>query len=695
MSTRVQPARGTRAIYDLYIALVILVVAWAGCRLYLPAFRAAGGHAMSYYDEFGPAVMAACGRGLVNPAPHSVPPLDAFLSETTPSFDCGSLGQPEIVPFDNFQAVTKNLLRGAAAIWRVTGVSWTALDSLAAAMFGVTLTAAYLVMRFVMGRPLAVLGTLLWSLSPIHLGNVVHLRDYSKAPFFVLAALAMGAAVRAQKPWMLVALGAVFGVVQAVGFGMRTDVLLNFVPFFLVLFVAGSGGFRINVKWKAVSAIACISLFVIMAWPILTVYNRSEGLWHVSLLGLTAPFDTALNLRRGLYDFGYLYDDSYISAVVQSYWYRTHEGPQVSLHNYMLYTAASKEYYGRLVSTFPADFLTRMAGTALHVLNLPFSIGYGIVPLGVSGRLLPFVEQVRAAGMLLLSGAGPAIVALLLVLIGIRDRIAACLACVVLAIWAAYPYLQLQGRHVFHLEIVTIVLLLWAADLAVRTAMGIVRERSWLTAAKRVALSTATLVVLASLGVAGIGVVRLVQEPRARAVFEEYAKAVNEPVDVQRSAEGAVAHLGVAFFEPPQPRERIQQAMLVVALAPGCAPSETIVHVRYERTRLAEVDFSRDVTLAPPAHGGSTRAFVPVYSIEMADGRMSRFAGLDVPAAVSPCVRLSRARATEKMPLLLDATLPSDWRSQPMYRQLYLGTMVPEPVWLRIARWWPRVSDLG
>lgn len=649
---------------------------------------------MSYYDEFGPAVMAACGRGFVNPALHSAPALDAFLSERTATFDCGALGQPAVIPFDNFQVVTRNLFLGAAAIWRLTGVSWPALDNLAATMFGVTLVAAYLVMRFVMGRTLAIVGTLLWSLSPIHLGNVAHLRDYSKAPFFVLTALAMAAAIRVQKPWALVALGAAFGVVQSIGFGMRTDVLLNFVPFLLVLFVAGSGELKKNVPWKAAAALASASLFVILAWPVLTVYNRSEGLWHVSLLGLTTPFDAALNLRRGMYDFGYLYDDSYMSTVVQTYWYRTHDGPQVSLHNYMLYSDASKEYYGLLVSTFPADFLTRMAGSALHILNLPFTIGYGIVPLGIGNRLMTIVEEARATGMLMLSGAGPMIAALLVVLIGMRDRIAACLAFIVLGIWAAYPYLQLQGRHVFHLEIVSIVLLLWAAELTVRTAIEIVRERSWLTAGKRAGLSLATLTALVLSGVAGIGLVRLIQQPRARAVFEKYAQAANERVDIRQTDGGAVTHLDAELFEPAQSRDRIQQAMLVVELAAGCASSDMVVHVRYQRIGLEDIDFSRDVSMTSPAHG-STRAFVPVYSLETADGRTSRFAGVDVPAAALRCVRLSRARAAEKMPLLLDAMLPDDWRSQPIYRRLYLGTVMPERVWLRIARWWPRVSELG
>ena len=74
---------------------------------------------MSYYDEFGPAVMAACGQGFTNPVSHSIPALDTFLLEGTASFDCRSLGEkPRVIAIDNFQSATRNLMLAAAAIWR-------------------------------------------------------------------------------------------------------------------------------------------------------------------------------------------------------------------------------------------------------------------------------------------------------------------------------------------------------------------------------------------------------------------------------------------------------------------------------------------------------------------------------------------------------------------------------------------------
>ncbi|HUK33167.1 MAG TPA: hypothetical protein VLV86_04590, partial [Vicinamibacterales bacterium] len=646
---------------------------------------------------FGPAVMAACGRGFENPAAHSIAALDAFLDERSGHFSCSDLGlRPVVVPFDNFQAVTRNLLIAAALVWRVAGVSWQALDSVAAMMFGVTLAAAYMVMQFAMGRWPAIVGTALWGLSPMHLANVPHLRDYSKAPFFVLTALTMGLAVLAQRPRMLVLIGAAFGVVQAVGFGMRTDVILNFAPFVLVLLVLGSGELKKNVSAKLIGISASVVLFVALSWPVLTVYRRSEGLWHVSLLGLTTPFNDALNLRPAPYDFGYLYDDSYISTFVQAYWYRVHSSAQVSLHDVGLYSAACREYYSLLLSTFPADFMTRMAGSLLRVLNLPFSISYGIVPVGVTNAFITWLAHARASIMLALSGVGPMAAFALLVLIGTRNRVAAILGFVILLFWGAYPYLQLQGRHVFHLEIVTIAALLWTAQMLWRTLRETMTNNSWRQVGRRALQSFATVTGLILVGILGLGLLRNVQVPRVRALFDHYVDAPQERVDVQEAVEpDRLVRLRTAMFEPPGPAARIQQAMLVMDVMSSCGSDDIPVHVRYERAGTTELNFSRDFTVSASSRAESTRVFVPVYSIEMANGSVSRFVSVDVPAAAKKCVRLSRARELEQIPLMLDASLPYDWRSRPLYQRLYIAPIMPERVWLRVARWLPRVAEIG
>ena len=292
---------------DLYIVVTLFVMMWIVARMYLPAFRASGGEALFYQEEYGPAVMAACGRGFVNPAPQSAPALDAFLHKRSADFDCGQLPESvAILPFDALQGVTQYLIRAAGAVWRIAGVSWPALDTLAAAMFAVSLATVYLTLRFLAGRAWALVGTLLWAASPMHLANLAHLRDYSKAPFFVLTGVAMGLAIRERRPGWLIAIGGAFGLVQGVGLGMRTDVTLNFVPFFIALFALAPGGIARNLSGKFAAAVLAVAVFVAVAWPVLKVYGQAEGLWHVSLLGLTTPFDQNLNVHGAPYRLRYL-----------------------------------------------------------------------------------------------------------------------------------------------------------------------------------------------------------------------------------------------------------------------------------------------------------------------------------------------------------------------------------------------------
>ena len=51
--------------------------------------------------------------------------------------------------------------------------------------------------------------------------------------FFLLTALALAALIKFQQPKIMMATGALFGIVEGIGLGMRTDVVLNFAPFFL------------------------------------------------------------------------------------------------------------------------------------------------------------------------------------------------------------------------------------------------------------------------------------------------------------------------------------------------------------------------------------------------------------------------------------------------------------------------------
>jgi len=188
---------------------------------------------------------------------------------------------------------------------------------------------------------------------------------------------------------------------------------------------------------------------------------------------------------------------------------------------------------------------------------------------------------------------------------------------------------------------------------------------------------------------------RLVQASQARTLLAKYATAPEDAIDVQSVPDGEFVRLTPVLFEPAEHRHRIQQAMLVLNVSATCDVTDIPLHVRYSGDAAPAVDFSQDFTVRVPDRAISSRMFLQVYSIESREGHVSRFSSVDVSERVSSCVRLARARETERLPLMLDATLPTNWNAAPMYERLYLGPLLPERIWVRVARWWPRVAALG
>src|SRR5207249_11217810 len=242
--------------FDIYIAIAVFILSAVTATLYLPAFRASGGRAEFYQDQFTPAVMSACGRGYVALTEAGTPPsLQAFLDRRADRFSCTDLPpQLSTAPLSTMQSAFKFLMVSASLVWRVHGVAWNAIDTLLSALFAASLAAGYIALRLVAGPVLSIIGVLLWLGSPMHLGNLPHLRDYSKTPFFVVTLIAMAIVVRERRLSRLVLAGALFGLAQGIGFGMRTDAILNFAPFLLVLFAASAQRLFENIPAKLACA---------------------------------------------------------------------------------------------------------------------------------------------------------------------------------------------------------------------------------------------------------------------------------------------------------------------------------------------------------------------------------------------------------------------------------------------------------
>ena len=595
-----------------------------------------------------------------------------------------------------FQDGHQYLMRSAGMIWRLTGIAWASLDVLAGLLFAVAVAAAYVALRFVCGRTLSLLVAAVWAISPLHLSVLPHLRDYSKAPFFVLMVIAVGAVVQERRLIRLVALGAMFGAIEGVGFGMRTDVILNLLPFLFVLFAARPEGLFQNIAAKVACAAAAIVLFIAVALPALRPYEKSGKLWHVALLGLTTPFDGNLNVRPASYDFGYEYLDGYIEAVVTTQSARTHPNDAAVTFAMESYDPACREYYRRLAVIFPGDVITRIVGSALHVFNIPFLAAADRVPFGVTNPVLVWTEQRRADAMLWFEGTGALIVAALLILIGCRRLRDAVVVSALLVGWAAYPFLMFEGRHVFHLELLALGTVACAGVLGWRTLTALIRGRLAQDWSARVFRSVALVGVLFAAVAATLYAARTIQEPRAGALLASYRTAPVDPIATTvKALDPARVRLSADLFSAPVSNYGAQALMLMVTFDPDrCAGPSLDVTFRYDVTEPG-LDFSRTVAVPLSPTSGKTFMFFPVYSLARRGVTASRFAGLEVPTSAVQCIGLSRTRDLDRAPLWLKATMTAAGVPAPLHQRLNLAAGLPPRVWGKMIRLWPRIADFG
>jgi len=665
------------------VCATLCVAAFLFAKWYLPTYRAGGGVPQFYQDQFAPAVMEACGRGFVNVDSANVAVFDDFLNQRTRSLQCGQLpAAMKQVPLSGFQGSSRYLMAAAALVWRITGVNFQALDPLIAGLFAVAVTAAYAAVRFGCGRTVAVIVVLLWTFSYRHLENLPHLRDYSKAPFFMLMLVAMVMASAVRRPRWLIAVGALFGAVQGLGFGMRTDVALNFAPFFLVLFAAAAVDRFASLRARLACAVVSLGVFIVVALPILQTYARNSSLWHVVLLGLTAPYDENLNIGfpRTAYSFPYAHNDSYIEAVVRAYWSRLHPAdPPLRLVT-RAYDRACQDYFLKLAANFPGDLATRAVASVAGIVNLPFWLPDGVVPVGVANPTLRRIWQFRGEVAQSLYGTGLLFVAGVLVVIGLQAPFYACVAFVLLLFWGAFPAIEFQGRHIFQFEFIVLAAIAWAATrlwyYGVAARGGPEHELAGHREFRpRLLRSVATVTLLIAFVVTAVAGVRAYQVPNARKFVSSYDHLAAVPVTPTTTPlDGGAVRLDLDLFHPPSAREEVQEVLLKAEFdfAQCGHPPAVTVAFRYDVSEPWFSAFSRETPLedlgAPP-----TRVFLPVYSLVHESIALARFAGVEVPATFAQCVRLSRIDDTTALPLVIPVIVAPDWQRK-LYQRVRINS---------------------
>jgi hypothetical protein len=532
-------------------------------------------------------------------------------------------------------------------------------------------------------------------------------RDYAKAPFTVALVFMLVALV--VRPWrarevLLLSLG--YGLVMGIGYGFRTDLLVDIPPFLVTVALFMPGGVIRNLRLKLAAVGAFAFGFVAAGWPIITSVASGGGCqWHVFLLGLTSPFNDALGVAGGSYEWGHLYRDEYLWATVSSYASRFR--PDLGYIEYCShqYDVASWEYLRRILIVFPADMVTRAYAAVLQVLDLPFRR----FDPPFSNHLVLFY-RIRAFVLAALNHSGPFLAAAFVLAISWSSVRQALFALFVILYFGGHPAIQFLPRHYFSFEFITWAMLAFLVERAVCLGVALVRNRSGakITIERRGRKGRkAETVILSGLrglcvptssrgtdvalwidGGALAGVRRVVvcaaaaplmllvpllllrwyQQDRAMRLLESYIAASTSPMPMQTVAPGRFRLSSEAgdTFAPTQTaavaalgrsRARFLEAEFDAA---ACVPGTTVTF-QYDPTYQA-TDFSHAVPLQTRGQAMPTRLFEPVYA---------GFRGIDVSDAAGACFRrLLVVNDADQFPLLLPAELAPGWESQPQYQRI-------------------------
>lgn len=633
---------------DAVIAVLLLVASAVWATQFWNTWKGQGNEPEFYQAYYEPAVMVACGKGFVtsNPQPAA---LGEFLARHRDAFDCAEL--PADLNLSRQALVTEAwtyLQYTVGWSWRVLGISWSGMGALFGAFFGIVIALVYAIARLGMGRVLATLCAAAVATSSLHLVNLPHLRDYSKAPFTLGLILILGVIVTTPvRRGLLLALAAAYGAVLGAGYGFRTDLLIDLPVLVIVLFVFLEGRLTSNLLLKGAATAVFLATFAVVSWPITSaVYAKGGCQWHVALLGLQAPFDGRLRMESAPYDFGYVYADGFVIRGVQGFARRTQPAASRPVYCSHEYDVQSGRYLTAIVTSFPADFVARAYASIIQLAELPF-VEFSSPAKDWASTLFTIRQHLVRP----FQSWGPLLAGLALLLASAASVRLGFFLLFFVAYFGGYPAVQFQERHYFHLEFMG----WWALGFSFhRAATAWTAFRSGepfvVDTARRVAMRVAVVGVSGAIaGAALLGAARWYQQASARRLFTAYIDAPKV-----RLADPAAPLANVATGDWPQYVE-------VDLNEAACGPTPAVTF-RYDASD-RDGDFTRTMTVAQRAtQAGPTRMFLPVFE---------SYTGLEFSDTRPGCV-LGAYQFThlERLPLLLSATLPPDWSDRPLYARL-------------------------
>ena len=369
-----------------------------------------------YEFHFEPAVLLTCGKSFGRMESGITPALHDFLYKKKLYFSCDELPATTKINTDVAIHAWYYFIKAVSLLWKITGISWPAVDLLFAFFFAIVTIMSYGIYRLAMPPILGLIGAVIFASLPAHLQHLISFRDYAKAPFLLSAFFILGLLVSKQlankyKIILVILLGMIVGV----GFGFRPDLLI-IIPaaiMTLLFFIVSSIFNRLFLLFLFMLS------FVITALPIFLTYRNPDigsCFWHFPLLGLSSQFMQALNNTPSVYHWIYQFSDEFIYSTVNGFGRHVLHLSNIQPCNHQ-YDQASAYLFFQYVTHFPGDFILRCYSAILKILTIP-----GLVLTTLWICLVYFY----------------------------RRRLAIFLICFLLYFFA-YPVIQFLPKHYFHL----------------------------------------------------------------------------------------------------------------------------------------------------------------------------------------------------------------------------------------------------
>jgi hypothetical protein len=657
---------------DASVAVVLFVFAMIVGVLYCAAFERSGPAPEPWVKELGAAVALACGHGFVDPGYEPSPTVAAFLNKKIDRMSCEELPAREPMGAPNFtQRLYRYMTVAVGLSWKLFGISWTRLSALLGLLYALTAVAVYGLFRLATPQAPSVIGAVIMILSPLQLRYLPQLRDYAKAPFLLTLVLILGLLVK--RPFSrrrLLVLAVSYGVVAGIGFGFRNDLLIAALPFVVTVCAFLPVPFRAQAGPRLAAVVLAALSFVVCAWPIISAYRSGSNSGHVALLGLMTHFNRPLGVTASVYDWGAPYDDGFAIKVITSYTARVHHRPVSALSSE--YDRAMVEYLLLIGRHWPADMLIRGYASVIRVLELPFQIRLytTAAPPAIAHGMIGRLYTIWVASLSRLRGAGLVATAVAIFMVaGASVRIATWLL-LSLLYFAAYPALQFDARHFFFLEVIPWLALVTmsAGALGLFASAGMAGSADAIAAYLRMRGRRVLAFTLASLVVVcgPLVVLRAYQQRHVAALLQSYLELPTQTLTL----DPAPLSDGRVLLRPNElsrsTESSIRAEYLIADIArDGCTVRDVPITFRYT-TMSGYTDLSQRFDVPVPQSDVPFRLFFPIY---YSDG--GYFAGVEVLQADRRCVRaLRRVTDVARTPILLNLTLPPEWRDMTLYQTL-------------------------